>query len=78
MKEIENALQCSEICQRLREIFNLNWHNALLPMLPGPCMFGDSRLQWMLLAGAAVKPEQPGSAELRVLTHPRDDLQKEL
>lgn len=78
MKEIENALQCPEICQRLREIFNLNWHNALLPVLPGPCMFGDSRLQWMLLAGAAVKPEQPGSAELRVLTHPRDDLQKEL
>lgn len=47
-------------------------------MPPGHCVFGDSRLQWMLLAGEAVKAEQPGPAQLRALTHPRDDLQKEL
>lgn len=76
MKETENALQCPDMCQRLREILNLNQHNVLLSMLPEHCVFGDSRLQWMLLAGEAAKPEQPGSAQLRVLTHPGDDLQK--
>jgi len=59
MKEIENALQCPEICQRLREISYLNEHCAPLPMFPGYSACGDSSLQRGVAGWSSSKPREP-------------------